>query len=130
MPEPSFTYATTTTVGQFRLALGDTDISETGIYSNRHNWSCLFSDEEIGVFLATGSTNLALAAAYRAIAGNRILLSKYLKFEVDGGKYDAGTSVERLLELAAYYETLAAAASSVVVTARSTSSEFEFEVEE
>jgi hypothetical protein len=57
-----FTYDTTTLIGQVRLKIGDIDISTADPTIPRDQWSCLFSDQEIQVFLNDTGSDIDFAA--------------------------------------------------------------------
>ncbi len=68
----TYTYDTSTDIGQVRLYIGDTDIDPTT--------DAYFSDEEIQVFLdAEGSVLSAAALALEAMASSTARLAKLLK---------------------------------------------------
>ncbi|KKM06370.1 hypothetical protein LCGC14_1744720 [marine sediment metagenome] len=72
----TFTYDITDNTGKLRLAISDIDLTTTvGV---RSDWTVLFTDEELGVFLSNASSDINLAAFYalNAIAASRALLAK------------------------------------------------------
>ena len=72
----TFTYDVSTNVGKVRLNIADIDLRV--ITGTRPDWTVLFTDEEIQVFLDRAENNINLASAYAlyAIASSRVLLAK------------------------------------------------------
>ena len=75
----TFTYLIADNVGKLRLAIADIDLTTTtGL---RSTWTCLFTDEELGIFLTQASNDLNEAAslALYSIAASRSLLAKMMR---------------------------------------------------
>ena len=72
----TFTYDVSTNVGKVRLNIADIDLRT--ITGTRPDWTVLFTDEEIEVFITRAESNINLASAYAlyAIASSRVLLAK------------------------------------------------------
>ena len=72
----TFTYLIANNVGKLRLAIADIDLTTTtGL---RSTWTCLFTDEELGVFLSDASSDIMTAASYalNSVAASRSMLAK------------------------------------------------------
>ena len=75
----TFTYDITDNTGKLRLAISDIDLTTT--VGARSDWTVLFTDEELGVFLSQAASNIAQAAAYalRTMAASRALVAKLVR---------------------------------------------------
>jgi len=73
------TYDITNAIGQVRLNISDIDTTTTT--GARSDWTILFTDEEIQIFLDRASSDVMLASVYAllAIASSRALLAKMVK---------------------------------------------------
>ena len=101
----TFTYDITGNIGIVRLNISDIDLTTTvGV---RSDWTVLFTDEEIQIFLtrASSDTNLASAYALMAIASSRALLAKSKRL----GDYseDLSKIASELREQAKYFIKIA-----------------------
>ena len=75
----TFTYDVDDNTGKLRLAIADIDLTTTtGV---RSTWTCLFTDEELAIFLSQASSNIFMAASYalNSIAASRSMLAKVLR---------------------------------------------------
>lgn len=72
----TFTYDITDNTGKLRLNIADIDLTTTA--GARSTWTCLFTDEELGVFLDRASSDLNLASYYAlmSVASNRAMLAR------------------------------------------------------
>ncbi len=72
----TFTYDVTDDIGKLRLQVGDYDLDT--ITGDRKDWSCIFTDEELQIFLDRQDGDIILAAAevLIAIAGDRSKLAR------------------------------------------------------
>ncbi len=70
------TYDITDNTGKLRLAIADIDTTTTT--GSRSDWTVLFTDEELAVFLSDAGSDISLAASFAlmAIAASRSLLAK------------------------------------------------------
>ena len=73
------TYDVANDTGKVRLAIADIDTTTTT--GTRSTWTVLFTDEEIGIFLAQASNNIWLAASYAlsSMAASKAMLAKMKK---------------------------------------------------
>ena len=83
------TYDITNDIGKLRLNIADVDI--TTAIGDRDDWTCLFTDEELQIFLDRASSDLNMSAYYAlmSVAANRALLARKRKlgdFEEDMSK--------------------------------------------
>jgi hypothetical protein len=96
---PTFAYEPGTDIATIRLHIGDLDVSETtDDYATRSDWSCLFSNEELAVFLDQGQNNLFLgsALALRAVCANKVLIDQYQRITIRETTTDMGTMIRDL----------------------------------
>jgi len=75
----TFTYDITDNTGKVRLAIADIDMTTT--VGNREDWTCLFTDEELAIFLAQAGDNIWSAAsiALYSVAASKSMLAKVRK---------------------------------------------------
>lgn len=72
----TFTYDIADNTGKLRLAIADIDLTTTtGL---RSTWTCLFTDEELGIFLSDASDNIydAASKALYSVAASRSMLAR------------------------------------------------------
>lgn len=107
-PSSSYTYDLTTPTGKVRMYIDDRDMSSVSLSIPLEQRSAIFSDEEIGIFLADSSTDVlyASARALMTIAVNRQLLvqsRRIGKTMVDYGsaRRDLVAQAKELISLAA-----------------------------
>lgn len=95
----NFSYLPGSEIGTVRLLIHDYDITAVSAnYGERSSWSCVFSDEEIQVFLDQCDDNefLAAALALRSMAANRALIAQYQKVTIGADSFDYGTMVKEI----------------------------------
>lgn len=72
----TFTYDLSTLIGQLRLNISDINLSQTD--GNRDEWTTLFSNEELQVFLTRAADDMNLASYYAlmVVASSKSMLAK------------------------------------------------------
>lgn len=96
-----FTYDPTTPIGQLRFKISDIDVSRAGQSLPRSQWSCLFADEELQLFLNdwAGDIDRAAIMAIRFIAARpqmQVHALRMLNLEMDIG--DMAASLNHLAD--------------------------------